>query len=170
VTSEPGSGSEFSFTARAQIAEAQAVLPEKAAKTVELPRGLRILLAEDNLVNQKLAVRLLEQRGCIVSVANNGLEALKLWREGGYDQILMDMMMPEMDGLEATRQIRSEEALSGGHVAIVAMTANAMDGDRQRCLDSGMDGYVAKPIRVADLVAELARFAPSRPSTGGDAG
>jgi signal transduction histidine kinase/CheY-like chemotaxis protein len=170
VTSEPGSGSEFSFTARAQIAEAQAVLPEKAAKTVELPRGLRILLAEDNLVNQKLAVRLLEQRGCIVSVANNGLEALKLWREGGYDQILMDMMMPEMDGLEATRQIRSEEALSGGHVAIVAMTANAMDGDRQRCLDSGMDGYVAKPIRVADLVSELARFAPSRPSTGGDAG
>jgi CheY-like chemotaxis protein len=170
VTSEPGSGSEFSFTARAQIAEAPAAVPEKAAKSIELPRGLRILLAEDNLVNQKLAVRLLEQRGCQVKVANNGLEALKLWREGGYDQILMDMMMPEMDGLEATRQIRSEEVLAGGHIAIVAMTANAMDGDRQRCLDSGMDGYVAKPIRVADLVAELARFAPCRPSTGGDAG
>jgi CheY-like chemotaxis protein len=170
VTSEPGSGSEFSFTARAQIAEAPAAVPEKAAKSIELPRGLRILLAEDNLVNQKLAVRLLEQRGCQVKVANNGLEALKLWREGGYDQILMDMMMPEMDGLEATRQIRSEEALAGGHIAIVAMTANAMDGDRQRCLDSGMDGYVAKPIRVADLIAELARFAPSRPSTNGDAG
>jgi signal transduction histidine kinase/CheY-like chemotaxis protein len=170
VTSEPGSGSEFSFTVRAQVAEVPTVPAEPAAKAVELPRGLSILLAEDNLVNQKLAVRLLEQRGCRVSVAGNGLEALKMWREGGYDQILMDMMMPEMDGLEATRLIRSEEAMAGGHVPIVAMTANAMDGDRQRCLDSGMDGYVAKPIRVADLVAELARFAPVRPSTGGDAG
>jgi CheY-like chemotaxis protein len=169
VDSEIGKGSEFHFTLDLPIGEE----PEAGAATLDDGadlRPLRILLAEDNLVNQKLAVRLLEQRGCIVSVANNGLEALKLWREGGYDQILMDMMMPEMDGLEATRQIRSEEALSGGHVAIVAMTANAMDGDRQRCLDSGMDGYVAKPIRVADLVAELARFAPSRPSTGGDAG
>jgi CheY-like chemotaxis protein len=82
----------------------------------------------------------------------------------------MDMMMPEMDGLEATRQIRSEEALSDSHVPIIAMTANAMDGDRQRCLDSGMDGYVAKPIRIADLVAELSRFAPARPTIGSDAG
>lgn len=170
LTSQPGRGSEFSFTVPAQIAEAPLTLPEPVAKAVELPRGLRILLAEDNLVNQKLAVRLLEQRGCLVGVANNGLEALKMWREGGYDEILMDMMMPEMDGLEATRQIRSEEAVAGGHIPIVAMTANAMDGDRQRCLDSGMDGYVAKPIRVADLIAELARFAPSRPSIGGDAG
>ena len=170
VTSELGSGSEFSFTARVEIAEVPVAPAAQPAKTVELPRGLRILLAEDNPVNQKLAVRLLEQRGCIVSVANNGLEALKMWREGDYDQVLMDMMMPEMDGLEATRQIRNEEAELGGHVPIVAMTANAMDGDRQRCLDSGMDGYVAKPIRVADLVAELARFAPSRPASGGDAG
>jgi len=116
-------------------------------------RPLRVLLTEDNAVNQKIAVSFLEKRGHLVTVANNGKEAVDRLMEQSFDAVLMDLMMPVMDGLEATRTIREREASSGGHVPIVAMTANAMAGDREKCLEAGMDGYVSKPIQK-DLLFE----------------
>jgi len=114
-----------------------------------------ILLAEDNLVNQKLAIKLLEKQGHKVTVADNGKLAVEAWQKGHYDLVLMDMMMPEMDGLDATRAIRGIESHSGGHIPIIAMTANAMTGDRERCIDSGMDGYVSKPVKPEVLYQEI---------------
>jgi CheY-like chemotaxis protein/HPt (histidine-containing phosphotransfer) domain-containing protein len=128
-----------------------------------------VLLAEDNPVNQLLAVKLLEKQGHEVRVADNGLQALEAWRGGGFDFILMDMMMPEMDGLEATRRIRAEEASrGGGRVPIVAMTANAMTGDRERCLAAGMDGYVSKPVKPETLYQEIDRVMAGRPGSPKD--
>jgi PAS domain S-box-containing protein len=124
-------------------------------------RPLRILLAEDSLINQKLAVGLLQRQNHEVSVADNGRVAVEAWRDGTFDLILMDVQMPELDGLAATRAIRDEEQRSGEHVPIIAMTAHAMKGDRERCLESGMDGYVAKPIRIADVLAEVERLTES---------
>jgi len=123
----------------------------------------KILLAEDNLVNQKLAVKLLEKQGHQVAVADNGILAVEAWREGGFDLILMDMMMPEMDGLEATRRIREIEnsrAENQTRVPIIAMTANAMTGDRERCIEAGMDGYVSKPVKPEILYEEIDRILP----------
>jgi two-component system sensor histidine kinase/response regulator len=119
-----------------------------------------VLLAEDNLVNQKLAVKLLERQGHRVSVAENGRATVELWQQAGqaqapFELILMDMMMPEMDGLEATRRIRELEQGSGKHVPIIAMTANAMQGDKERCLEAGMDGYVSKPAKPEILFQEI---------------
>jgi CheY-like chemotaxis protein len=112
---------------------------------------LHILLAEDGLVNQKVAVSLLEQRGHKVKVANNGREALDALDNESFDVVLMDIQMPTMDGYEATATIREKEKASGEHIPIIAMTAHAMKGDRERCLEAGMDGYIAKPIRAKDL-------------------
>ena len=130
-----------------------------------LHRGLRILLAEDALANQVLAVRVLQRWDHEVTVANHGAEAVALAREGDFDLILMDVQMPELDGFEATREIRAHEHASGcPRVPIVAMTAHALKGDRERCLDSGMDGYVSKPIRIANLQEELNRVLEARPA------
>ncbi len=118
-------------------------------------RVLTILLAEDNLVNQKLAVTLLEKWGHSVELANNGMEAVEKSRSQYFDVILMDVQMPEMGGLEATQFIRAHEASEGKHTPIVAMTANAMSEDRQRCLDAGMDDYLAKPLDFEKLRAAL---------------
>ena len=119
---------------------------------------LRVLLAEDNLVNQKLAVKLLEKQGHVATVAENGRLALEVLEQGGYDLILMDMMMPEMDGLEATRRIRARERETRRpRIPIVAMTANAMRGDEERCREAGMDGYVSKPIQQGILFKEINR-------------
>ncbi len=112
---------------------------------------LRILLAEDNLVNQRLAVRLLEKRGHHVVVAGTGREALKALEKESFDLVLMDMQMPEMDGFEATAAIREKEKGSGRHQPVVALTAHAMKGDREKCLAGGMDGYLTKPIRPQEL-------------------
>jgi CheY-like chemotaxis protein len=112
---------------------------------------LHILLAEDGLVNQKVAVNLLEQRGHKVTVANNGRQALDALNSESFDVVLMDIQMPTMDGYEATATIREQEKASGEHIPIIAMTAHAMKGDRERCLEVGMDGYIAKPIRAKDL-------------------
>ena len=120
-------------------------------------RSLRILLAEDNAVNQRVAVRLLEKRGHVTKVAVNGIMALQMLEAEAFDVVLMDMQMPEMDGFEATRRIRKREAGQGRHTPIVAMTAHVMKGDRERCLDAGMDDYVAKPVHPADLFAALDR-------------
>ncbi|RPJ69172.1 MAG: hybrid sensor histidine kinase/response regulator, partial [Acidobacteria bacterium] len=115
-------------------------------------RRLRILVAEDNRTNQKVATRVLERMGHYVDVAANGLEAIAALRAASYDLVLMDVQMPEMDGFEATRQIRDERTgLSQPGIPIVAMTAHAMKGDRERCLEAGMDGYVAKPIEAGAL-------------------
>jgi len=117
--------------------------------------SLRILLAEDSLVNQKLAIGLLERAGHKVVPVNNGREAVAMFRSQPFDLVLMDVQMPEMDGFEAAAAIRAGEKQSGAHVPIVAMTAHAMQGDRQRCLDAGMDAYVAKPVRADDLFATI---------------
>jgi signal transduction histidine kinase/DNA-binding response OmpR family regulator len=111
----------------------------------------RILLAEDNLVNQKLALRLLEKRGFEVTVVGDGRAALDALEKGTFDAILMDVQMPDMDGFEATAAIREKEKSTGAHIPIIAMTAHALKGDEQRCLAAGMDAYVSKPIRTAEL-------------------
>lgn len=124
-------------------------------------RSLNILLAEDNIFNQRLAIVLLEKRGHRVTLACNGHEAVSQWQDGRFDLILMDLQMPEMDGIEATTRIRdAERAHSGNPVAIVAMTANAIQGDRERCLAAGMDGYVSKPILPADLFGAIEGLVP----------
>ena len=112
---------------------------------------LRVLLAEDNLVNQRLAVRLLEKAGHAVFVAGNGRQALHALDRERFDVVLMDVQMPELGGMEATEAIRQREREMGGHIPIIALTAHAMKGDRERCLAAGMDGYVAKPIRDREL-------------------
>jgi len=112
---------------------------------------LRVLLAEDNTVNQKLAVKLLEKRGHSVVVAGNGREALETISRESFDVVLMDVQMPEMDGFEATRRICEREQTTGDHVPIIAMTAHAMKGDREKCLAAGMDGYISKPLRPSEL-------------------
>jgi CheY-like chemotaxis protein len=118
-----------------------------------LPPGLRVLLAEDNAINQKLAVRLLEKQGCQVRVVATGKAAVEAVCEENFDVVLMDVHMPEMDGLEATTLIRQFEARTGRERApIVATTANAMKGDDAVCLESGMDGYVAKPMQARQLI------------------
>jgi CheY-like chemotaxis protein len=135
----------------------QAAIPVKERPT---GRPLNILLSEDNPVNQKLAIRLLEKAGHRVNLATTGRQAVAAWREAGpsgFDILLMDIQMPEMDGLEATEAIRQSEKKSGKHVPIVAMTAHAMRGDKERYLASGMDGYVSKPINSIDLFAEIER-------------
>ena len=124
---------------------------------------LRILLAEDNAVNQKLALRLLERMGYRADVAGNGLEAVQAVQRQPYDVILMDVQMPEMDGLEATRCIRRlspEELGDSKQPHIIAMTANAMREDREKCLAAGMDDYVSKPVRVDELVGALNKCRP----------
>jgi two-component system, sensor histidine kinase and response regulator len=123
---------------------------------------LRILLAEDNVVNQRLATRLLEKRGHRVVVAANGREALEALEKETFDLVLMDVQMPEMDGMEATAEIRKKEKLAGGHQPVVALTAHAMKGDQERCLSVGMDGYLAKPIRPQELDDLLDRYLAGR--------
>jgi CheY-like chemotaxis protein len=139
-------------------AQKGAAQPQAARPSIDPQLGvrhpLRILLAEDNAVNQKLALRILQQMGYRADVASNGLEAIESLERQAYDVVLMDVQMPEMDGLEATRQIRSlGQKLP--QPRIIAMTANAMQGDRELCIAAGMDDYVSKPIRVEELVKAL---------------
>ena len=112
-------------------------------------------MAEDNVTNQKLVVTLFEHRKDTVVVAPNGRDAVQRSGEQAFDVILMDVQMPEMSGLEATAAIRERERSTGGHVPIVAMTAHAMAGDRERCLEAGMDAYVSKPLRPYELLAAV---------------
>ena len=125
----------------------------------ETRRKLNLLLAEDNAINQKLAVSLLQKLGHRVTVAGNGIEAVQHWQRGGFDAILMDVDMPLMNGYEATEQIRAQEAGSGAHIPIIAMTAHAMQGTRERCLLHGMNSYLTKPIDTAALWRELDNLA-----------
>ena len=150
--------------------------PEKKAESLVTRHTLRetrnrrnILLAEDNAVNQTLAIRLLEKRGYHVSVAGNGHAALAALEKHSFDLVLMDIQMPGMDGFEATAHIREKEKISGKHMPIIAMTAHSLKGDQERCLAAGMDGYVSKPIRTAELFAAIEnhlaeKIAPSTPA------
>jgi len=127
------------------------------------PRPLRILLAEDNLVNQRLAVRVLEKWGHRVGVAGNGRRAVELWEREPFDLIVMDVQMPEMSGYQAVALIREREKATGGHIPIVAMTAHALEGDREKCLAAGMDHYVTKPIDQKRLFDAVEGFFANRP-------
>ena len=155
------------WTARASGGQAGLVtrhsLKERAAAEREGAAGprfhARVLLVEDNAVNQKVATRMLERLGCRVDKAGNGKEALEMVAALPYDMVFMDCHMPEMDGYEATREIRRSEA-GGRRHTIVAMTANALAGDREKCLEAGMDDYISKPIQKEDLIAALAGYAP----------
>ncbi|HEV2314243.1 MAG TPA: PAS domain S-box protein [Candidatus Acidoferrales bacterium] len=124
--------------------------------------GMRILLAEDNVVNRQLAARLLEKRGYTVVIAKNGIEALAAVEREQIDMVLMDVQMPEMDGLEAIRVIRSNEKISKRHLPIISLTAHVMKGDREKCIEAGADDYIPKPIQPANLFAAMERMRPSR--------
>jgi len=131
----------------------------------ELPeRRLHVLLAEDNAVNQRLAASLLERRGHKVTIAGNGREAVDAVQQRAFDVVLMDVQMPEMGGFEATAAIRAAEQERGSHLPIIAMTAHAMKGDRERCLAAGMDEYITKPLDPRQLCAVVERMAEGRPS------
>ena len=144
------------------VRTAEKHLIESSVPVQEQPKGrsLQILLCEDNPVNQKLAIRLLEKAGHHVTLANTGLQGVTAWESAGtpgFDVVLMDIQMPEMDGIEAMAAIRTREKNSGRHVPIIAMTAHAMRGDKEKYLASGMDGYISKPIQPSELFAEIER-------------
>jgi CheY-like chemotaxis protein len=146
------------------VAEAEAASPATTpAPPLAGDNGLslRVLLAEDNVVNQKLAIRLLQKDGHAVTLTADGADAVATFAPGKFDLILMDVQMPHMGGLDATAAIRAlEKAVGHTHIPIIALTAHALKGDRERCLDAGMDDYVSKPIRRAELREKLARWAP----------
>jgi CheY-like chemotaxis protein/HPt (histidine-containing phosphotransfer) domain-containing protein len=156
--------------------KADAVAPGPAARralvaddsAAEAPRPLRVLLAEDNAVNQRVAIRMLEKAGHRVVVAEDGRRALEAWRREPFDVVLMDVQMPEMDGLEALAAMRGQERTSGSApTPVVALTSYAMKGDRERLLGSGFDGYLAKPIRSHDLLQTLEDLMPRPVPPGG---
>jgi CheY-like chemotaxis protein len=139
--------------------------PVTAAPTMTTTdRAWRVLLAEDSPVNQKLACRLLEKRGHTVVVAPDGIAAIAAWESGVFDAILMDVQMPKLDGFQTTAAIRDREKTTGQHIPIIAMTAHAMTGDRERCLEAGMDDYVSKPIDANRLFETLDRLIPKPPA------
>jgi CheY-like chemotaxis protein len=144
-------------TGRQATAAVQTSLPHGRPDKHALPR-IKVLVVEDNIVNQRVAVRMLEKHGCRVDVVANGQEAVDTTAGIAYDCIFMDCQMPEMDGFEATARIRQREMQTGQHVPIIAMTANAMLGDREQCLEAGMDDYVSKPVKSAELMAILQRW------------
>jgi TMAO reductase system sensor TorS len=162
VDSMPGRGSTFWFTVRVPAVRAQRGVDASAPAAEAVPscfRG-RVLLAEDNPVNRELAMAMLEAVDLDVALAVDGHEAVEAVAKGGIDLVLMDCQMPEMDGFAATRAIRNAEAPGGHRLPIVALTANAMEGDRERCLECGMDDYLSKPFKAPQLYAILARWLP----------
>jgi signal transduction histidine kinase len=148
LSSRLGEGSEFVVELPLVETAAERIAVEKPQENAV---GLRVLLAEDNLVNRKVAVRVLERLGCSVRCVADGAEAVAAWGEEPFDLILMDVQMPGMDGLEATHAIRQQEAVRGGHTRIVALTANVLREDVDRCLEAGMDGHIGKPFRVEEI-------------------
>jgi PAS domain S-box-containing protein len=171
VESEPGRGSIFHFTSHfeftgtvprktgAEDREAIRHLPSGVAEPSmsQAAQGMKILLAEDNAVNRRLAIALLQKRGHHIAATENGQQALDALERENFDLVLMDVQMPVLDGLDAIRAIRAKEQSSGSHLPIIALTAHAMKGDRERCLASGADDYVTKPIRTPDLLAAIDR-------------
>ena len=180
VESEPGHGSRFWFEFTAEVAtSARAAAPDRGAEPATAAglsptagaHPVRVLVAEDHETNRRLATFMLQSLGCRPDFAANGLEAVDAWEKFGYDVILMDCQMPEMDGFEATREIRKREAARGvdeaRRVQIVALTANALKGDRERCLAAGMDAYISKPFTAKQLRAALGSVSTTlRPADG----
>lgn len=178
IQSKLGEGSSFQFTARFGLAQNQLASPDLAAPSTRnggaapAPRvertgslnqrtdtkPLRILLAEDNAVNRQLAIRLLEKQGHTVTTADDGREAVAALERAKFDLVLMDVQMPDIDGLEAIRMIRRKEKLSGGHVPIISVTAHVMKGDRETCLAAGADGYVSKPLQPGELFRAMQHY------------
>jgi signal transduction histidine kinase/DNA-binding response OmpR family regulator len=181
VESEEGNGSTFSFTAQLQTrAPSAAETKAQSAPQIEEQgladssplQGMKILLAEDHEINQMVAGEILTRAGCQVTIAANGQEALEAVQRGGLDLVLMDCQMPILDGLEATRRIRKYESESNkrGHIPIIALTANAIKGDRELCLAAGMDGYVTKPIEAAEVISTIqSLFSNGRPQSAASA-
>ncbi|MCY2989713.1 MAG: ATP-binding protein [Planctomycetota bacterium] len=163
LQSQVGEGTTFHFTARFKLASERLAV-EALPATVPAPAGphlpMHILLAEDSVMNQRLALGLLHKNGHQVVVAKNGREAFEAYQRERFDLILMDVQMPEMDGFEATAAIRGQEP-EGTHIPIIAMTAHALKGDRELCLVAGMDAYISKPISAAVLFETIAKFAVS---------
>jgi PAS domain S-box-containing protein len=155
---------------RAALRDALGIDPDRSpAAAPDAPvRVLRILLAEDNAVNQKLVVRVLERRGHAVTVASDGLQAVAALRRERFDLVLMDVQMPEMDGFEATARIREHERSTGSHIPIIALTAHAMKGDEDRCLQAGMDAYLSKPVESNALIQLIEALTAPPQSTAGD--
>jgi PAS domain S-box-containing protein len=172
VESAEGIGSRFWFTARFERQPEERVAANAGARSAARPvavdpqrRKSRLLLAEDNITNQKVAIKVLEKMGHRVDAVANGVEAIKALRTMPYDLVFMDVQMPEMDGLEATRRIRDPQTgVRNPRIPIVAMTAHAMKGDRERCLEAGMDDYVSKPISPQDVAAAIARRLDGQPA------
>jgi CheY-like chemotaxis protein len=173
VESKLGEGSTFHFTAT--LAPASAAAPVDSASSEDLSqlvsavtpagvpqRRLRVLLAEDNVVNQKLATEFVKKLGHDVVVVKDGYEVLSATKRQSFDLILMDVQMPGMDGIEATAEIRRAERISGRHLPIVAITAHAMKGDKERCFQAGMDDYLSKPMRLGSLKTVLERWAAAK--------
>jgi CheY-like chemotaxis protein len=154
LESEVGKGTTFHFTARFKRASVRRPIPVRDSRSEvfsSVSRSLRILVAEDNRVNQKLMTTLLQRKGHLVTVVESGREAVAATEKQFFDLVLMDMQMPEMDGFEATSLIREGEKSTGRHLRIIAITASAMVGDRERCLAAGLDDYLAKPINAGEL-------------------
>ena len=185
VQSELGRGSTFSFTARFGLVQPQegetpsadvdvlvralgkdaaregSGTHRRAASAPHVAKSLRVLLAEDSAMNQKLVVGLLAKWGHTVHVAANGRAAIQAWEQEAFDLILMDVQMPDMNGFEATAAIRHRELQTGGHIPIIALTAHALRGDREQCLAAGMDSYVSKPLRHAELLQAIQACCPA---------
>jgi CheY-like chemotaxis protein len=160
VESELGKGSAFHFILPMQPARHAASAQPEGTAALSVPSGtppLRILVAEDNLINQKIAARLLEKVGHEVTVASDGREALAAWHKQTFDLVLMDIQMPHLNGFECTAAIRAAEEPGARRVPIIALTAHALNGYDRRCLEAGMDGYVSKPMRVEELLATIQR-------------
>jgi signal transduction histidine kinase/CheY-like chemotaxis protein len=168
VTSKNGEGSRFTVVLPLSKTEERSDEGPEPAEGVVRPRsGLRVLLAEDNLVNQRVASRLLEKLGCVIRLAQDGKEALDILEQDSFDVVLMDCQMPRLDGFEATRALREhEEATGSARIPVIALTAAAMKGDRERCLEAGMDDYVSKPIKTGHLAAALERWTRRDPEPG----
>jgi CheY-like chemotaxis protein len=171
VTSTVGQGSTFSFTVGfgqpEQLADKDEDTKELSAEipidhTASKTETLRVLLAEDNLLNQKLMCAIMSKEGWEITTASDGASAVSLAGTGNFDIILMDVQMPRLDGLEATRIIRQKEKAFGSHVPIVAITAYAMAEDKGRCLQAGMDDYISKPINRSEMIQKIKRLATDR--------
>ena len=163
VYSQPGQGSCFWFEVPLPVIQENApeettAQPSGSALNSHELDGVRVLLVEDNPVNQKVAIRMLQKLGCVVELAENGQQALEKLERASYDIVLMDMQMPVMDGLTATRLLRQREQQTGHHQVVIALTANAMQTDRELCLDAGMDDYLSKPLTLDALQVMLLRW------------
>ena len=167
VESAEGRGSRFVFTVAFDRAQGRAKRADAAPADAALP-PLRVLVVEDNQVNQLVTRRLLEKQGMDVALASNGNEAVEAWEREEFELILMDIQMPLMDGFGATAQIRERERRRGGRIPILALTAHAARGDRERCLAAGMDGYVAKPIEIRALMEAIRAVTSGAAGVAGD--